>query len=175
MSLILALVLSLSSHGPSPKPQPIELFGEVKEASGGAGGSRALLMVEGGEYQLHAAVTPSENELKRLSGAKVRIFGITGDPRIPRGKHVLVERYEIVDVGGGVVPRIGQIAKIEIGGDTRLLFVDAAGTADLLPEGWGKKMMQHVGAKVWMVGSKNGKDFQPQRFAILKTTEVENK
>jgi hypothetical protein len=34
-------------------------------------------------------------------------------------------------------------------------------------------MMQHVGAKVWMVGSKNGKEFKPERFAILKTTEGE--
>src|SRR5687767_7859747 len=130
MTVLFALMLSLSAHAPSPKPQPIELYGEVKEAAGGPGTSRALLMVEGGEYQLHGFAEPSENELKRLSGAKVRIYGITGDPRIPRGKHVLVERYEIVDVGDGTVPKIGQIAKIELNGGTRLLFVDAAGNAE---------------------------------------------
>jgi hypothetical protein len=173
---VLALLLALSAHAPAtPKPKAIELFGEVKEASGGPGGSRALLLVEGGEYQLHALADPSVNELKRLAGAKVRIFGVTGDPRIPRGKHVLVERYEIADVGNGVVPRIGRIAKLELDGRTRLLFVDESGTADFLPEGWGKKMMQHVGAKVWMVGSRNGKDFQPERFAILRSTEGEKR
>jgi hypothetical protein len=175
MIVPLALVLSLASHGPSPKPQAIELFGEVKEVSGGAGGSRALLLVEGGEYQLHGGADPSENELKRLAGAKVRIYGMTGDPRIPRGKHVLVERYEIVDVGGGVAPRMGHIAKLELEGGTRLLFVDAAGNAELLPQGWGKKMMQHVGAKIWLVGSRDKKELKPERFAILKSTEGENR
>lgn len=167
-----ALLFALSAHAPAtPKPKPIELVGEVKEVSGGAGTSRALLLIEGGEYQLHGLANPSRNELVRLSGAKVRVYGITGDPRIPRGKHVLVERYEIVDVGGGVAPRVGRIAKLEMNGATRLLFVDESGVADLLPAGWGKKMMQHVGAKVWMVGSRNGKGFQPQRFAILKSME----
>lgn len=166
----LALMVALAGHPPAatPKPKPIELLGSVKEVSGGPGSSRALIVLDGGgSYQLHGTASPSEAELKRLSGVKVRIYGITGDPRIPRGKHVLVDRYEIVDVGKGVVPRIGRIAKMDLGGATRLLFVDERGDADLLPEGWGKKMMKHVGAKLWMVGSRSGSKFTPQRFSIL--------
>ncbi len=167
----LALMLALAAHNPGPRPQPIELTGEVKEVSGGAGTSRALLITEdGSEYQLHGAADPSERELVRLSGAKVHVFGMINDPRIPLGKHVMVGRYEITDVGG-VVPRIGHLAKLEIDRSTRLLFVDEAGNAELLPEGWAKKMMSHVGAKIWMVGSRAGKHFQPQRFAILKDLE----
>lgn len=172
----LALLLSLSAHAPSmPKPEPIELVGEVKEIGAGPDGSRALLVSESGDYQLHGSAEPADAELVRLAGAKIRVYGITGDPRLPSGKHVRVERYEIVDVGGGVVPQIGHIAKIELGGRTRLLFVSEGGIADLLPEGWGKKMMQHVGAKIWMVGSRQGKEFSPQRFAILKSMEGEKK
>jgi hypothetical protein len=173
---VLVLLLSLSAHAPAtPKPEPVELVGEVKEIGGGPDGSRALLVAEGGDYQLHGAADPADAELVRLAGAKIRIFGFTGDPRLPSGRHVRVERYEIVDVGGGVVPEMGHIAKIELGGRTRLLFVSQSGIADLLPEGWGKKMMQHVGAKVWMVGSRQGKEFSPQRFAILKSMEGEKK
>jgi hypothetical protein len=168
---MIALAVLLFAHPPSsvPSPKPIELFGEVKEVHGGPGGPRPLLLIEGGEYHLHGAGDLADAELVRLAGAKVRIFGVTGDPRVPRGKHVLVERYEITDVGGGVAPRIGWIARIELDGAGKLLFVDHHGNADLLPDGWMKKMEKHVGAKAWMVGERSGSKFQPQRFAILRT------
>lgn len=171
----LALMVCLAGHPPAPipKPKPIELLGSVKEVSGGPGKSRALLVLEGGgSYQLHGTSSPSEAELKRLSGVEVRIYGVTGDARIPRGKHVLVDRYEIVDVGKGVVPRVGRIAEIELDGATRLIFVDETGHADLLPKGWSKKMARHVGAKVWMVGRRSNGRFTPRRFSIL-TNNVE--
>ncbi len=168
----LILLTALSGHPASavPRPKTVELRGEVREVSGGKlGKSRAVLVVEDGEeYTMHGMDSATGEELTRLAGTKIEAFGLMNDPRLPRGNHVLVQRYAIVDVGKGVVPRTGVIAQMEIGGAMRLLFVDDDGRADLLPEGWGKKMSRHVGARIWMVGSGEGASFKPLRFSILR-------
>lgn len=173
----IAVLLALGAHPASsvPRPKSVELTGQVKEV--GAGGlkrSAAVLAANDGEqYTMHAVTSEGAEELKRLAGVKIAIRGVKNDPRLPRGRHILVEHYEIVDVGKGVVPRIGVIAKVDVGGKSRLLFVDDKGRADPLPSGWSKKMTRHVGAKVWMVGVGEGESFKPRRFSILRAPRKE--
>lgn len=166
----LALMMALTAHPPSaiPKPKPIKLSGAVREVSGSPGGRALLVLDDGAEFVLHGPNPGRKNELKRLSGTRVRVFGVTRDPRIPRGRHIMVERYQILDVGGGTKPRVGTLASLKVAGQDRLIFVDQQGQADMLPAGWGKKMNKHAGAKVWMVGRRASDGFKPQRFAILR-------
>lgn len=173
MALTSLLILTaLTAHPASavPRPKTVQMRGEVREVSGGKlGQSRAVLVTEDGEeYTMHGMDSETGEELTRLAGTKIEAFGLLNDPRLPRGHHVLVQRYAILDVGKGVVPRIGVIAQMEVGGAMRLLFVDDEGRADLLPEGWATKMNRHVGARIWMVGSGEGTAFKPLRFSILR-------
>lgn len=172
MALTSLVILSaLASHPASalPTPKSVELVGEVREVSGGPmGRSRAVLLADGEQYTMHGIDSATAEELTRLSGVRIKAFGLLNDPRLPRGHHVLVQRYAIVDVGKGVVPRIGVIATITVDGKDRLIFVDDEGRADPLPKGWGKKMKRHVGAKIWLVGSGEGASFKPRRFSILR-------
>src|SRR5438067_1756224 len=101
--------------------------GKVREVGGGLrGASQALLVADDrSEVVLHGASEADEEELRRLAGVRVKVFGVKTDPR-----SVKVERYEIVDVGGGVVPRIGHVALLELGGKPRLIFVSEDGKAE---------------------------------------------
>jgi hypothetical protein len=172
-ALSLILLSTLAGHPPSavPRPLPVALVGQIRAAAGGPGGEARILLLtkDAEEFELHAPRPQGKEELERLAGVKVRVEGFQNDPRLPRGHHVMVDGYEIVDVGEGVVPELGTIAALPVNGETRLLFVSEAGQAALLPEGWGKKMLRHVGAKVWMVGKRSGDAYRPVRFAILRT------
>lgn len=175
MHAALAVVLSLVAHNPTPIPPPVKMdaAGKVHEAQSGEGGKSqaALTLDDGTELVLHGHDDADDAELMRLAGVRVKIFAIKGDPLLPRGNHVRVDRYEIVDVGNGVVPRVGRIASLELNGTTRLLFVDDQGHADLLPAGFAKKMQPSVGARAWMIGTKEKGDFVPTRFSILREKE----
>lgn len=172
MSVALAVLLSIVAHNPSPVPPPVKIdaIGKVREVKSGEGGApqAVLELADVGEMVLHGLDDKGDAELMRLAGVRVRIYGVKGDPTLPRGNHVRVDRYEIVDVGNGVVPRIGRIAAIELHGTTRIVFVDDQGQADLLPAGFTKKMQANVGARAWMIGSKDKGDFIPTRFSILR-------
>lgn len=172
MSVLSLVLLTTLGHPSSaaPRPKPVELVGQVRAAASGPGGRARVLLVtkDAAEHELHTAATADHAELERLAGVRVRIKGISGDPRIPRGRHVLVDGYEIVDVGEGVVPELGTVAELELNGKPRLLFVNDKGQAALLPKGWATKMRRHVGAKLWMVGKRKGAELRPTRFAILR-------
>jgi len=178
-ALSLILLSTLAGHPPSavPRPLPVALVGQIRAAAGGPGGGARILLLtkDAEEFELHTSRPDGKEELERLAGVKVRIDGFQNDPRLPMGHHVMVDGYEILDVGDGVVPELGTIAAFTKGGTTRLLFVNEAGQAALLPEGWGKKMLRHVGAKVWMVGKRSGEAFRPVRFAILRTSAAAEK
>jgi hypothetical protein len=172
MTLALMLSLGLSAqNGDVAAPKPVELVGKVKEVGGGpAGRAQAVLSLDDGtEWVLYSADPEAQGELVRLSGVRAHIRGTLGDPRLPGNNAVMVQRYQIVDIGKGVVPRIGHLASLQLDGKTRLLFVDEEGTAELLPDGYAEKLMKQVGAKLWMVGNKSGERFQPMRFAILRS------
>lgn len=172
MSILSLVLLSTVAHPPSavPRPKPVALVGKVRAASGGAAGRARVLLVtkNAEEFELHTAVRADHQELERLAGVSVKIQGVKGDPRLPRGRHVLVEDYTIVDVGNGVVPQLGVIAALEIKGASRLIFVGEDGQAALLPKGWATKMQRHVGAKLWMVAKTKNGVLKPKRFAILR-------
>ncbi len=171
--LSLVLLSSMVGHPPSsvPRPQAVTLQGRVRAASAGhRGAARVLLVTKNAEeFELHTPNRAEHKELERLAGVTVRIRGYKGDSRLPRGRHIMVNRYEILDVGAGKVPELGIIAALDIDGKSRLLFVSEAGQATLLPNGWARKMKRHVGAKIWMVGKRKNGQLKPTRFAILRS------
>jgi hypothetical protein len=172
MNAALAVLLSLVAHNPSPlpPPAPLEVTGKIREVISGMGVKpQAILALDDKkELVLHGHSEADDVELIRLAGVRVKIDGIKGDPLLPRGNHVRVLRYEILDVGGGVVPRLGRLALIELNGAERVLFVDDEGRADLLPAGFTAKMSKNAGARVWMIGTKEKSELVPTRFAILR-------
>jgi hypothetical protein len=172
-SLLLALALTNIAHPPVPIPPPVavEVTGKVREVGSGPGGKvePILELDDKSEVTLHGREDADDIELRRLAGTRVKVSGMKGDPTLPRGNHVRVLKYEILDAGGGVVPKLGRIAEIAIDGKTRLLFVDDEGKAAFLPQGWIAKLQKHVGAKVWIVaGETKGSEMTPSKFAILR-------
>lgn len=171
----IALVLTLLAESPPPlpsAPQPtnVELEGKVREVRGGQGtATQAILELDDRRsFALHGQAALDEVELRNLAGARVRIRGIKDDPRLQAGSHLLVLGFEILDVGGGVAPRLGRLARLSLGGKERLLFVEDSGRASLLPAGFAAKLGRSVGARVWMVGTESGNELVPTRFAILR-------
>lgn len=187
-----ALVLALTVLGQSPDalatpPARVELVGKIREVGGGQRGEAQALLVldDKSDRVLHASTELDGEELRRLAGVRVKVFGVEHDPMVPKGNHVRVERYEIIDVGGGAVPRIGRIAELQLDGKPRLIFVGDDGRAELLPTSWMKKMAKHTGAKLWVLGNRaeTKGELTPARFAILRPgprsaeapTELEDK
>lgn len=174
MSLVVALALTVLQEAPLPAalPERVTIAGKVREVGGGVGGASKVLLVleDNHQVELHPASAGDEVELQRLAGARVRVIGVRGDPLIPAGDHVRVDRYEILDVGGGITPRIGRIAELTLDGKVRLLFAGEDGVAELLPESWNLKMKRHVGAKLWVAGNRSEVkgELTPSRFAILR-------
>lgn len=167
------LIIALSSAAAAAGPYEVELRGEVRTVKVGPT-TRAALMVDDDTHVLAARRADLEQELQNLDGATVVVAGYRDDGLRPPGVDLLVEVYEIVDVGDGRVPRLGRLAALALDGDTKLLFVDEAGRADVLPESWKKRMLRHVGAKLWILG-RRGDDgrYTPTRFKILRSTATE--
>ena len=161
-------------------PHVVEVDGTIRSVRGGIKDAPILMHVEhstpatASNLTLHASRPEFEDELRRLAGARIRITGVRDDPRQPSQEHVYVERYEILDVGHHEVPRIGHLATLDLDGRPRLLFVDESGLAQLLPEGWAKKLKTQAGAKIWMLGSTIDGRLVPKKFAILKPPRSAN-
>ncbi|MBI2373672.1 MAG: hypothetical protein HYV07_06700 [Deltaproteobacteria bacterium] len=148
---------------------PFVAEGVIKEVSGGPGTTMVELRMDAGERVLllpRGELDP--NELRSLSTVRVRVRGERGDPAGPGGTYARIDTYEILDVGKGAVPRVGILGQLELQGEKRLVFVDDAGQADVLPKGWGQKLGGSVGAKLWMVGTGSGENFAPTRFQVLR-------
>lgn len=169
---ILALALALPSAPPPTaapaQPQgPVLVVGKIREVRG-IPRSRAELVTEAGvHHPLHAEQLGLATELVRLAGAKVRL--VTRHHPLLSGQALMVDSYQILDVGGGQVPRLGHLAALRLKDVRRLVFVGDDGQADLLPAGWNRKLMHQVGAKLWLIGHYNREGyFRPARFAILR-------
>jgi hypothetical protein len=171
MSALFPLMLAIA-HPPVriPTPTPVEIVDKVREQKGGSGPKNEAILTldDGSEVLLHGRDEIEDVELIRLAGVRAKINGIKGDPLLPRGNHVRALRYEIVDVGGGVVPRVGCVAEMELDGKPRLLFVDDEGRAQSISESWRSKLGPLVGARIWMVGTAQKSELVPVRFAILR-------
>lgn len=154
--VLIALVPSLAlAHGDDTR------VGTIREVVGGPSSRAELACEDGQTYVLIGKTAEDEAELKRLAGVKVRLGGVAA-----ASTRFMVDHFEILDIGGGVVPKLGVIA--ELAGDKRLLFVDEAGNAAFLPPGFTSKLKDQVGAKVWMVGASRGDRLQVSRFAVLR-------
>jgi hypothetical protein len=143
---------------------PEALVGKLREVSGGPGGrAEAELTVDGGAAVLLDGRLPEDDVvLRRLSGVRVRVTGERAGPRF------VVDAIEIVDVGNGQRPRLGVLGRLQLGDTTRLVFVDDAGAAELLPAGLAAKLDRHVGARLWVLGVKKNGELIPTRFAIVR-------
>lgn len=167
--VLIALTLSAAS---ARGPYEVELRGEVRVVKVGPT-TRAALLAEDETHVLAARREGLEEELHNLEGTTVTVVGYRDASLRPPGVDLVVEDYEIVDAGDGRVPRIGRLATLSLEGEVRLLFVDEAGRADLLPESWKKRMLEHVGAKLWILGRRGeGGGFVPTRFRILRSTSA---
>lgn len=159
------LVLALLASPLAALAQDVRV-GTVREVVGGPG-SRAELSAEDGKtYVLRGLTGDLDEELRRLAGTKVKLSGaLEPDSRFA------VHRYDILDVGGGLVPRLGVIAELTMGEAKRLLFVDDAGVATFLPNGFTAKLKDQVGARVWVVGTMKSDKLQVTRFGILRSAK----
>jgi len=165
-STIFALTLALAAEG----PYEAEIVGEIRVVKVGPS-TRAALLADDATHVLAARRPGLAEELKNLEGARVEVMGYRDASLRPPGVDFLVEAYEILDVGDGRVPRIGRLAVLDLEGEVRLLFVDEAGKADLLPVSWKKRMLEHVGAKMWILGRRDDHGaFTPTRFRILRSS-----
>ncbi|MBK8014682.1 MAG: hypothetical protein IPK13_25435 [Deltaproteobacteria bacterium] len=179
---VASILFALAAVAPSAEgervapsePQLVEVEGTLRSMRGPLNDTSVLMRVERSapttapNLTLHGDRQDLEVELRRLAGARVRVVGMQNDPRRPSPEHVYVERYEILDVGHNEVPRIGHLATLDLDGKARLLFVDERGLAQLLPEGWAKKLRNHAGAKIWLLGTTIEGRLIPKKFAILK-------
>lgn len=172
LSIVYATIFVAEARAAEKK---LVITGSVRDVAGGIAGKPAAEFKtdDGHTLILRGYSAEDDGELLRLGGFKVRIFAIEGDPGLPAtGGYVRVERYEIVDAGGGTVPRIGVLAAIDLEGGRRLIFVGDDGTAELLPAGWLKKMSKLVGSKMWIVGTKKGSNFLVSRHGILRPSRT---
>ncbi|NJK90118.1 MAG: hypothetical protein HC923_12520 [Myxococcales bacterium] len=162
--LIAMMMLGLGFQGPIE----VEMKGVLQTVKDGPS-TRAVLKINDDETLVLASRRKDlEEELKNASGATVVIEGHRAKALLPPGVDLIVEDYRILDVGDGQVPRLGQLAVFDAPEGQRLLFVDETGRADLLPESWNKRMMNEVGARLWILGRRDGRTFVPVRFRILR-------
>lgn len=169
-TLLITLALSLAAS-PAFAAESRIVTGKVRDVAAGIAGKPAaeLKTDDGKTLILRGYGAEEDGELLRLGGMKIRAHVIEGDSGLPAtGGYVRVAHYEIVDVSGAGAPKIGVLARLEVDGKERLIFVAEDGTAELLPQGWNRKMAQHVGSKMWMIGSKKGGTFSPSRHGILR-------
>jgi hypothetical protein len=163
-----ASILVACSAALAAGPDRVEQRGEIRTVK--VGPSTRAALVQGDDTKVLAARRPGlDEELQNLDGATVVVKGYRDPGLRPPGTDLVVESYEILDVGDGRVPRLGRLAVLALGEETKLLFVDEAGRADVLPESWKKRMIEHVGAKLWVIGRRaSDGSYTPTRFRILR-------
>lgn len=154
--------------------QSFEILGKVSEQKLGIAGTvKPVLESTDHTVILHGLEERDEDELLRLAGATIRVFGRALPLEPSPHKHILVHRYEITNVGRNQRPVVGHIARLQRDAEETLLFVDEAGNATMLPKGWADKRKHLVGAKVWIVFSTTASgtkpERKPERFGLLRS------
>ncbi len=165
--LLIPALVALTA-GPALADGAFVAEGKIREVTG-PGRSRAILVTDDNKsFTLESPSAHLQEELLRLSGVKVRLRSEPRTADTPEGVPLQVRAYEILDVGGGVVPTIGHIALLEAGAEKRMIFVTEDGRASLLPKTWTDRLVSHVGAKIWLVGQKEKDELRVRRFSILR-------
>ena len=168
MYRLLLPALILLNAAPALADEPFIAEGKIREVTG-PGRSRAMLVTaDNKSFTLESPSAGLKEELLRLSGVTVRLRSQPRAADTPEGVPLQVQGYEILDVGGGVVPTIGYLAMLETGTESRMLFVTEDGRASLLPKTWTSRLVSHVGAKIWLVGQKDKDELRVKRFSILR-------
>ena len=114
-----------------------------------------LVVEDGGSMTLVGDLEP---ELRRLSGATVRVNGTQAD-RGP-GRSFEVQDYEVLSIDGEQ-PSVGILTQTQ--GATSLAGRDTVELASV-PKGLRGK----EGAKVWVVGPRNGRKLEVLSFGIIR-------
>lgn len=166
--IALTALPALTAVAEAEEPAPFVAEGKIREVTG-PGRSRAMLVTDDKRsFTLESASAGLREELVRLSGVRVRLRAQARAEGTPEGVPLQVEAYDILDVGGGVVPTVGQIALLETSTERRLVFVTEDGRASLLPKTWTDRLVSHVGAKIWLVGQREKDELRVKRFSILR-------
>lgn len=167
--LLLASFIGLAAWpAQAQAPEVFVAEGKIREVTG-PGRSRAMLVTDDKKtFTLESESPALREELVRLSGVKVRLRAEARAADTPEGVPLQVQAYDILDVGGGVVPAVGHIALLESGTERRMIFVTEDGRASLLPKTWTERLISHVGAKIWLVGQKDKDELRVKRFSILR-------
>lgn len=105
------------------------------------------------------------DEIAKCQALKVEILGVVTDGAMD------VNHYRIVDVGGGVIPMVGLLVRIQ----DSLVLRDAEheGTASDVPLSMPpkvlRKLLSQAGAKVWVAGAKlvSG-ELRVSKYGILR-------
>ena len=119
--------------------------------------SSAVTLV-GDDGQSMTLLGDLEPELGRLSGATVRVNGTKADRA--RGKSFEVQDYEVLSIDGEQ-PTVGILAYVQ--GAMSLAGRDTVELASVPEDLRGKE-----GAKVWVVGPRNGRKLEILSFGILR-------
>ena len=142
---------------PSPTPGPSETVLTGKVSVGGLAGQQVTsLQVEGGKPA--RLVGPLEGELQRLNSATV---WVAGAPVATPTNGFAVTRYDIVSIDGAK-PLVG-VTMNRAGG---VWLATATDTVQLTTPP--SDLTSKVGAKVWVVGRRNGAELTVQTHGIIR-------
>lgn len=147
-----------SGATPTPRPLPSETVLTGKVVAGGLAAEPVTsLQIEGGKPT--TMVGPLEPELRRLGGATVWVAGAPG-AAAPNASFT-VSRYEIVAIDGAK-PMVGSL----ITRDGAAWLAAERDTVKLVSPP--AQLRDKIGAKVWIVGRRNGGELTPQTFGVIR-------
>jgi len=130
--------------------------------------------LSGGEPQLndegnkrHLCVGPMRGELLRINDHKIRAWGTLGDKKLMTPTF-RVERYEILDSGGGRKPAVGLLGRE---GKGKFVLVRKEGNLTIrATPAFLRQLGKRVGCKVWVVGDLEGSTLKAFKFGWLSCT-----
>ncbi|HET7563704.1 MAG TPA: hypothetical protein VFJ96_01820 [Gemmatimonadaceae bacterium] len=125
--------------------------------TGTAAASYATLRVEGA--RAITLVGDLESELRRLSGATVRVTGRDAGAG-PLGRRLDVQRYEVLAIDGQT-PVVGTL---RVHDDAVWLVAADSVALEAVPA----ELRAEDGAKVWVTGRRTERGLEVQRYGVLR-------
>lgn len=144
-----------SGAGSAARAAPDTVTGQVRQV----GSTPFVRTIVSGEDTTVRVTGPYEEELSRVTGARVRILGGPAEETFPEPA-LRVTSYEILSVDGAK-PLVGRLRR----GEERGYYLEMPGGREanlsIVPDG----LRARVGAKVWLVLSEQG---VVQRYGVLR-------